>query len=319
MADTMRAAQYDRFGSAEVLKVRDLPVPTLRNGYVLVKVTATAIEGVDINSRSGKLKLIVRGPFPRGAGHSFTGEVVRSAPDVTEYVAGERVWGSLPPASVKQVGAAAEYVAAPIRNLAHLPDTLDPEQAAGLTGVAPAAIQALRHRAQLKAGERVLVRGAAGGLGAVMVQYAHALGADVVGLAAAKDLDGVRTLGADDVYDYRQVDIKALGKFDVIVDCVGDQLRAYRRLLAQGGRMMEMAASKPAELAYVAFSIVHGTRRVRFLPVPPTRVLLDEVSLALEAGQFRPVVDKVFDLEDIADAHRAQESRVGFGRHIVRI
>lgn len=83
--------------------------------------------------------------------------------------------------------------------------------------------------------------------------------------------------------------------------------------------MMEMAASRPAELAYVAFSIVHGTRRVRFLLVPPTRALLDEVSLAVEAGQLRPVVDKVFDLEDIVEAHRAQESRVGFGRRIVTV
>ncbi len=208
------------------------------------------------------------------------------------------MWGSLPPAAVKGIGAAAQYVAVPIAHLAHLANSLDPpEQAAGLTGVAPAAIKALRHKAQLKAGERVLVRGAAGGLGAAMVQYAHALGAKVVGLAAAKDLDNVRTLGAGEVYDYRKVDIKTLGKFDVIVDCVGDQLRAYRRLLARGGRMMEMAASRPAELAYVAFSIVHGTRRVRFLLVPPTRALLDEVSLAVEAGQLRPVVDKVFDLE----------------------
>ncbi len=83
MAPTMRAVQYDRFGSAEVLKVRDLPLPALKNGHVLVKVLATAIEGVDISARTGKLKLIVRGPFPRGAGHSFTGEVSRVAPQMS--------------------------------------------------------------------------------------------------------------------------------------------------------------------------------------------------------------------------------------------
>lgn len=232
MTDTMRAAQYDTYGPAEVLRIRQVPMPTLTAGHVLVRVFASAVEGADVLSRAGTLKLFTHGPFPRGAGYSFTGEVVKPASDVQGYAVGDRVWGFLPPRSVKDVGAAAEYVAAPISSLAHLDPNLDPEQVAGLAGVGPAVIQVLRHKAELKAAERVLVRGAASGVGVAAVQFAHALGATVAGLAGAKDLEHVRSLGADEVFDYRTVDVKALGKFDVIVDSVGDQLTQYRRLLA---------------------------------------------------------------------------------------
>jgi NADPH:quinone reductase-like Zn-dependent oxidoreductase len=163
-------------------------------------------------------------------------------------------------------GSAAEFVAVPPHRLALAPNGLDAVQAAALPAVGTTAITALRDKAGLAAGDRLLVRGASGGVGSAVVQLGRAYGAHVTALAGAGNLDFVRGLGADEAFDYATTKAADLGGFDVVLDTVGTELRAYRRLLAPGGRMVVITfdADNPvASLSYLLVSTVFASRRIR--------------------------------------------------------
>jgi NADPH:quinone reductase-like Zn-dependent oxidoreductase len=192
----MRAVQYDSYGPPEVLKVRTVPVPELKPGHLLVRVAATSINGADTAVRAGKLKLVSGRSFPRGAGFDFAGTVVEVAGDVTGLVAGDEVWGFVDAVrNPGPSGAAAEYVLAPAKVTALRPRTVSAVEAAALSGVGASAIGVLRDAVRLQAGERVLVRGANGGVGTAAVQVACALGGRVTALASARHLDRLLILG----------------------------------------------------------------------------------------------------------------------------
>ncbi|MFC4014966.1 NAD(P)-dependent alcohol dehydrogenase [Nonomuraea purpurea] len=233
-------------------------------------------------------------------------------------VVGDRVWGLLP----RVFGSAAEYVVVRPRQIALAPAGLDLVQAAALPVVGTTAITALRDKARLQEGERLLVRGAAGGAGSVAVQLGRAFGAHVTALAGARSLDFVRDLGADEAFDYRTTGPADLGRFDVVLDTVGTGLSAYRRLLRPGGRMVTIAFDLDrvvASLSYVAASAVFGSRRVRLFSGNPTHRLIADLTRYVESGAIRPVVDTVFPLADIAEAHRALEAGGVRGKHVIQI
>lgn len=159
----------------------------------------------------------------------------------------------------------------PAERVGLVPDSLDPVDAAALP-VATTAVTALRAKAGLRPGERLLVRGAAGGVGNAAVQLGRAYGAEVTALARAANLDLVRELGAHEAVDHRSVRPADLGRFDVVLDTVGTELRSYRRLLNPGGRMVTIAfdLGRPVtSLGYVAGSALHGRGRVRFFSGNP--------------------------------------------------
>ena len=318
--DEMRAAQYDSYGPPEVLRVRTVPVPGLRPGHVLVRVAASSINGADIAVRAGKLRLVTGRSFPRGAGFDFAGTVVEAAADVTGLAADDEVWGFLngirnPGPS----GAAAQYVLAPATGTALRPRTVSAVEAAGLSGVGASAIGVLRDHVRLEPGERVLVRGANGGVGTAAVQVARALGGQVTALASAPHLDRLRDLGAGQAFDYHVTDPRGLGRFDVVLDPVGRNMRPYRRLLAPGGRMAAMAIGSPGDTAYLLASRIHGPRRVRFIQAPPTTGLLTALAGYVNAKSVTPVIEAVYPLDDIAAAHRSLEKSGGFGKRVIEV
>jgi NADPH:quinone reductase-like Zn-dependent oxidoreductase len=169
---------------------------------------------------------------------------------------------------------AAEYVAVAADRIGLVPERLELVEAAALP-VGTTAVTALRDKAALRPGEKVLVRGAAGGVGNVAVQLAKARGAEVTALARAANLGFVRELGADRVVDHHTVRPQDLGRFDVVLDTTGSGLPAYRRLLRPGGRMVTIAfglSRVVSSLGYVAASAVHGRSRVRaFSGIPSAR------------------------------------------------
>lgn len=316
----MRAAQYDSYGPPEVLRVRTVPVPALRAGHVLVRVEASSVNGADVAVRAGKLKLVTGRKFPRGAGFDFAGTVASAAADVTGLGAGDEVWGFLDGArSGGPAGAAAEYVLAPATGTSLRPRTVSAVDAAALSGVGASALGVLRDAARLQPGERVLVRGANGGVGTAAVQVARALSGRVTALASARHLDRLRDLGAEQALDYHIADLRRLGRFDVIVDPVSRNMRPYRRLLARGGRMAAMTIGSPADLAYLLASRVHGGRRVRFVQMPPTAQLLADLAGYVDAKSVVPVIEAVYPLEDIAAAHRSLENSGGFGKRVIQV
>ncbi|MEV8633157.1 NAD(P)-dependent alcohol dehydrogenase [Streptosporangium sp. NPDC051023] len=325
----MRAALYDRYGPPEVLYEGRVPRPVAGPGEVLVRVHATSVNGGEFLGRAGKVRLVTdlaqRG-FPKRTGLDFAGEVVALGSDQREPAVGsdprgpavgDRVWGG-----GRTFGSAAEYVVVRPRQIALAPAGLDLVQAAALPGVGTTAITALRDKARLQAGERLLVRGASGGVGSVAVQLGRAFGAHVTALARAENLDFVRDLGADEAFDHTTTGPADLGRFDVILDTVGIASGTYRRLLRPGGRMVAIAFDlrhAAASLSYIAASAVFGSRRVRFFSGNPTHRLFADLTRYVDSGAIRPVVDTVFPLADIAKAHRALEAGGVRGKYVVRI
>lgn len=330
----MQRAQYDRYGPPEVLHLAEVAVPTPGPGEVLVRVHGASVNGGELVGRAGGLRLLMLGsPFPRGTGIDFAGEVMAFGDgygdpvvggDGDDLVVGDRVWGLIPREqyAAGRGGSVAEFVRVPLDHLSRSPGSLDLVQAAALPAVGTTAITALRDVAGVREGERLLVRGASGGVGSIGVQLGRALGARVTGLASGRNLDLVLDLGADEAIDYHGVRADQLGVFDVVLDTVGTQLRAYRRLVGTDGRMVAIAPD-PRHLlrsgAYIAASAAHRSRRVRLFFGAPRRPLLADLAAYVDAGAIRPVIDTVHPLTDIAGAHRAFEARGTRGKHVIRM
>ncbi|MDF5757698.1 NAD(P)-dependent alcohol dehydrogenase [Spongiactinospora sp. TRM90649] len=319
MTKMMSAALFDSYGPPDVLYVGKVPVPTPRPGEVLVRVHAASVNGGEAHARSGRVRLLTGNRFPQRVGLDFAGEVaVTTAGGLRE---GDMVWGTMP-RNPRAFGSVAEYVTVRPRQIALAPSNLTPVEAVSLLAGGTTALTALRDKARLKAGERLLVRGASGGVGSVAVQYGKAFGARVTGLARPRNLDFVREMGADEALDHTTIPLAALGAFDVILDAAGTRHRELRGLLAPGGRMVAIAfdtAHIARSLGYIAASAVHGTGRVRFFSGNPFHDMYAELTQYVESGTLRPVVDTVHPLSAVAEAHRALEAGGVRGKHVIQI
>jgi NADPH:quinone reductase-like Zn-dependent oxidoreductase len=313
----MKAAQIDRFGEPDVLRVREADRPAPGAGEVLVHVEASSINGHDVMVRSGGLKFVSGRKFPLGTGLDFAGVVAEAGPGADAYRAGDPVWGTVHPRQRHVTGAAAEYVAVPADRVARAPAGLSPAEAASLVVAGATALIALRDSTHLASGERVLVRGAAGGVGTAAVQLAHAMGGHVTALARDRHAEALGALGADRVLGYDATP-EQTGRFDVIVDTPGSDLECYRRRLTGNGRMVTVGLSASA-LAAIAVSTVHGSRRIRTFSANPDSAILEDLSGYVTSGVLRPVVSGVFPLADIAAAHQAFSQGGTLGKHVVTV
>ncbi|MFJ9141788.1 NAD(P)-dependent alcohol dehydrogenase [Streptomyces griseus] len=314
----MRAALYDSYGPPEVLYEGRVPVPVRKPGEVLVRVHAASVNGGELHGRAGRVRFVTGRRFPQRTGLDFAGEVAEVGTEVTGLRVGDRVWGILG----RTFGSAAEYVSVRPRQIAYAPGNVTLTEAASLPAGGTTSLTALRDKAGLRAGERLLVRGASGGVGSVAVQLGKALGAHVTGLAGAKNADFVRELGADEVLDHRTTALADLDRYDVIMDTVGTEHPVLRRRLAPGGRLVSIAfdIDHPVRsIGYLLGSAVHGRQRVRFFSGNPKHDLFAELTAYVERGDLRPVVDTVHPLADIATAHRALEAGGVRGKHVIQV
>ncbi|MFD9739463.1 zinc-binding alcohol dehydrogenase family protein [Umezawaea sp. NPDC059074] len=314
----MKAVQITGFGAPDVLRVTDVDRPAPGVGEVLVAVEATSVNGHDALLRSGAMKIVSGSRFPIGTGLDFAGVVTAVGPDVRTRTVGERVWGTVHPRAKHAVAGAAEFVVVAADRVGPMPEGLTSVEAASLVVAGATALIALRDSVKLAQGERVLIRGAAGGVGTALVSLAHALGGHVTALARSRHADVLGGLGAEDVLDYGTTAPDRIGPFDVVVDTVGTDLNAYRRRLTRGGRMTTIGLSGPA-IAAIAASTVHGSRRIRAFSANPDTVLLNDVADLVATGALRPVVNGVFPLADIASAHRAFERGGVVGKQVVTV
>lgn len=306
--DTMRAVVQDELGGPEVLQLRTVPRPTPGIGEILVRVRAAGVNPADVmDRRTG----FFSGPPPFTLGWDVSGVVEAVGPGVTLYAPGSEVFGLLP--FPRGAGAYAEYAVSPTRALAPKPATLTHEEAAGLPLAGLTAWQSLVDTAGLTSGARIFITGAAGGVGHLAVQIAHARGAHVIALASGENAALVRSLGADEVIDHTTTDFAdVVADVDVVFDVLGNDVPANAvRCVKPGGIIVTTLLQS---LAAAAPAATERGVRLRGLFVEADRLGLLELTRLVDAGRLRPVIAAA---RPLAEAGDAQSTRHGPGKVVL--
>ncbi|MFG2447499.1 NADP-dependent oxidoreductase [Nocardia fluminea] len=308
----MRAIGQDTFGGPEVLRVIEVDKPTPGPAEVLIRVHAAGVNPTDSWHRgSGGLFGTIT-PL----GWDVSGVVEAVGLGVTRFAPGDEVFGM--PRLPRAAGTYAEYVTSPARHLARKPANLSHVEAAALSLVALTAWQALVDTADVRPGQRVLIHGAAGGVGHVAIQIAKARGAYVVATARAGNHDFVRGLGADEVIDYTTTDFVAAARdIDVVVDTVGGEYGPRSlRTLRPGGILVSLAS--PAEAALVEVARPLGLR-AGFMMVEADSAGMRAIAELAEAGALRVEVDTVLPLELVSKAHEISDTQRTRGKIVLTV
>jgi NADPH:quinone reductase-like Zn-dependent oxidoreductase len=324
---TMRAVVQDVYGPTEdVLRLEQIPRPAIGDGEVLVEVAAAGVDRGVWHLMAGEPYAIrlagfgVRVPKNRVRGSEFAGRVVSVGANVTGLRPGDEVFGI-------GAGSFAEYVVAPAGKVAPKPPSLSFEQAAAVPVSASTALQAVRDRGEVRAGQRVLVIGASGGVGTFAVQIAKAFGADVTGVSSTAKLDLVRSLGADRVLDYAADDVTdGAERYDVILDIGGNTpLRKLRRALTPTGTLVIVGGETGGrwlgvrrQLLAMALSPFVGQKLGTFVNSENSADLVALTGL-IEAGRVTPAVDRTFPLDEVPAAVRYMREGRARGKVVVTV
>jgi NADPH:quinone reductase-like Zn-dependent oxidoreductase len=324
----MKAVVQDRFGSPDVLQLMDVDPPAIGSDEVLVRVHAAAINPYDWHMLRGDpyVARLMGGvgltrPKHRIAGADGAGRVERVGAGVSDLRPGDEVLGWFD-------GSFAEYARAAADRVVPKPASLSFEEAAAVPMAGETALRAIRDVGEVQPGHRVLVNGAAGGVGHLAVQIAVALGAEVTGVCSTRNVELVRSLGAAQVVDYTEADFTdGRQHYDVVLDNVGNQpLRRLRRALTPTGTLVHNAGGAPGHVFGPVGSIlrvlaVNGlvSQRLRPLPSDWTREHLLAVTELVGAGQLAPVVDRTFPLADTAAGLHHVEQGHARGKVVVTV
>jgi NADPH:quinone reductase-like Zn-dependent oxidoreductase len=325
----MRAVVRRCYGPPDVLAVEDIAQPVPGDDQMLVKVHAAAINPLDWHRLRGTPYVMRLGegfgtPKEPRLGIDFAGEVVAVGPKVTRYQPGDQIFGG-------RSGSLAEFVAVrEAGSIARKPANVTYEQAAGVYVAGLTALQALRDRAGVKPGQKVLINGASGGVGTLAVQIAKALGAEVTGVCSTRNVELVRSLGADHVIDYTRDDFTQVAeRYDVVMDNVVNRpMLDIRRILQPQGKYLVIGGGGPdANPWFGAFmgpvkAFVISWFVDQDMAFFLSHASTDDVATLgqwIEDGRIRPVVDRIYPLADAAEAMRYLESGRARGKVVIDI
>lgn len=308
MADTMSAVLAHDYGEASVLVLDKVPRPHPGNGQVLIHLKASGVNPADWKYRLGMFKERVPLQFPWIPGLEGAGTVEAVGTGVTKFRPGQEVYGAI-------LASYAEYALAKETDIQLKPSGISFEEAATVPVGALTAWGAVIDTAKVEAGQKVLVQGAAGGVGGYAVQLARWKGAHVTGTSSAANVDFVRSLGAETAIDYSVTPFeKLVDDFDVVIDTVGgaDLVQRSIRVLHPGGIYVTVAGMLPADAGKA-----EGVRATRAGRAPSETLSI--ISELLASKQIRPLVGKIFALADASQAQRLSETGHGRGRILLRI
>jgi NADPH:quinone reductase-like Zn-dependent oxidoreductase len=319
----VKAAVHTRYGPPDVVRVRDVDKPTARDGELIIKVHVTSVNRTDCGFRSGK-------PFfsrfftgllrPRGTvlGNEFAGEVETTGNGVTAFKAGDRVFGFSGLSG--PFGAHAEYLRIPQDGpLAAMPPNISYEEAAAGTEGSHYALSNIR-KAGIRGGQNVLVYGATGAIGSAAVQLVKSIGARVTAVCATPNIELVAGLGANSVIDYTAQDFTAdEQRYDVVFDAVGKStFGRCRRLLKPGGIYLSTEGGLGFLLLILITPLLRGKKAMFALPKLEQATVRHLADL-IESGQFKPVIDRRYPLEEIVAAYRYVESGQKIGNVMITV
>ena len=297
----MKAARIHAYGDPDVIRVEDAPLPAIGPDDVLVRTVAASVNPVDWKIRRGYLAQMLAHPLPLTLGWDVSGIVEQVGANVTAFKPGDAVY-SRP--DIRRNGTYAEYVAIRATELAPKPATISHVEAASLPLVSITAWEALITTAGLTAGQRVLIHAGAGGVGSIAVQLAKAKGAHVTATASAAKAALVRSLGADEVVDYRDPAAFAAARdLDIVFDTIGGATQdASWDMLKPGGFLVSITQPPKPERA-----AAEG-KRAGFVFIDPSAPILRDIATLVDAGKIRPLIGGEYRLDHAALAHAASET-----------
>lgn len=319
----MKALVYHEFGPPDVLKCEEIAKPSPKPDEVLIKVAAASVNPIDWRLMKGEprpIRLVSKLLGMKGRpGVDVAGVVEAVGPGVANFKQGDRVFGNCR-------GAFAEYVCTKESHITPIPENVTFEQAAAVNVAGLSALQGLRDKARLQRGETVLVNGAAGGVGTFAVQIAKTFGATVTGVCSTRNLELVKSIGADAVVDYTTEDFTKTGKrYDVIFDCVGNKsISEFRAALNARGRHIMIGAPHDAKLREILVPLVHALF-VSLVSKQKTLTFIGRINKEdlriigelIAAGKVTPVIDRSYALSDGAAALRYVEAGHARGKVLI--
>lgn len=310
----MKAAQFNNYGDASVIKIVDVDKPKPTEGQVLVQVHSSSINPFDTSIRAGYMKEMIPLDLPVTLGGDIAGEVVELGAGVDSLSVGDKVYGQANVVAGNS-GAFAEFAATKASQVAVMPTNLDFDQAASLPLVGVSAWQALVEHIKLASDQKLFIHGGAGGIGSIAIQIAKSIGAHVSTTATGEGVEFVKLLGADEVIDYKQQDFtEILSNLDAVFDTVGgdDFVKTYD-LLKSGGIAVSMIAPvdevKAKELGITALTQQTHVKTEA----------LNALTKLVEDGIVKPQVDKTYPLDQVAEAFTARESGKVQGKVVLKI
>ena len=307
----MKAIITTAYGSPEIFKVDNVAKPTVKPNEILVRIHASPVTKADTMMRTGKPyigRLMIGLTKPKNLiwGTGFAGVIESVGSEVTQFKTGDKVFGE----NIDTMGTYAEYVTLPEDGIvAHLPENLSFEEAAGMCDGGITSLNFLFNLGNIKAGQKVLINGASGSLGTAAVQIAKHFGAEVTGVCSTKNLELAWDLGCDEVIDYTQYDFTAnQNRYDLIYDTVGvSSFAECRDALTENGVYASPVLGMPL-LVDMMVTSVFRKKKAKFsatgaLPAKETKRLLEILLEIIEAGNLRGILDRSYPLEQLAEAH----------------
>ncbi|MGE5114224.1 MAG: NAD(P)-dependent alcohol dehydrogenase [Acidobacteriaceae bacterium] len=317
----MKAIVYRKYGAPDVLKCEEIEKPAVHDNEVLIKVRAASLNPLDWRLMRGtpyfiRMGMGLRKPKEMRAGRDVAGEVEAIGSKITLFKPGDGVFGVC-------VGALAEYACGSESKLAIKPNSLSFDEAASIPIAGLTALQGLRDMGQIQPGQKVLVNGAAGGVGTFAVQIAKSFDAHVTGVCSTGNAALLRAIGADHVIDYTQEDFtKSKERYDLILDNVGNHpLSAYRRVLNPHGKLVMVGAKNITVLLLRALQARvlswFVSQRLGFLVARLTNKDLAKMGELFEAGKVKPVIDRRYPLIDVPRAIAYLEEGHAHGKIVI--
>jgi len=312
--ENMKAVRVHNYGWPEVLRFEDAPRPTPGSGELLIRVYAASVNPLDWKVRAGYMKDYIPLPLPFIPGWDVSGVVEAVGSSVTKFKKGDEVYAR-PDVAAHGNGAYAEYVVAKETETALKPKSIDHVHATTIPVGAVTAWRALFDAAGLKEGQRVLIHGAAGGVGSFAVQLAKWKGAYVIGTASSQNQAFLKELGVDDPVDYEKTRFEELVRdVDVVFDPIGGetQKRSWQTL-KKGGILVSIVAP-PSEEEANKFGV-----RSAFLSAKGGSALLAELATLVDSGKIKPMVEKVLPLSEARQAHELNETGHARGKIVLKV